>query len=54
MGDIQPDFEGAGDELFPHIQGGISPDAVLAHYPVQRDEAGRYISIQGVTDSTGT
>jgi uncharacterized protein (DUF952 family) len=50
VGDIQPDFEGAGDELFPHIQGGIKPDAVLEAHKVIRAEDGRYISIDGVTN----
>lgn len=50
VGDIQPDFEGSQDELFPHILGGISPDAVLEVHPVQRADDGTFLSISGVTD----
>ena len=50
VGDIQPDFEGSDDELFPHIQGGIAPAAVLEKHAVRRDTAGRYIGIEGVTN----
>lgn len=50
VGDIAPDFEGADDELFPHIHGGITPAAVLEAHPVQRDSDGTYLSITGVTD----
>ncbi|MBL6689517.1 MAG: DUF952 domain-containing protein [Pseudomonadales bacterium] len=49
VGDIQPDFEGSDDELFPHIHGGLHPDAVLEAHTVNRDENGCYISIEGVT-----
>ena len=49
VGDIQPDFEGADDELFPHIMGGISPAAVLETHEVVRDANGAYVSIVGVT-----
>lgn len=49
VGDIQPDFEGADDELFPHIMGGISPAAVLETHEVVRDADGAYVSIVGVT-----
>ena len=50
VGDIQPEFEGADDELFPHILGGIAPDAVLAEFPIERSEDGRFLRIPGVTD----
>lgn len=50
VGDKQPDFEGADDELFPHILGGIDPRAVLEAHPVIRTEAGVFVSIEGVTD----
>lgn len=49
VGDIQPEFEGADDELFPHILGGISPAAVLKTYPIERGEDGTFLSIPGVT-----
>ena len=49
VGDIQPDFEGANDELFPHIHGGISRDAVLEVHFINRAEDGTFLSIDGVT-----
>ena len=49
VGDIQPDFEGSGDELFPHIHGGIAPGAVLEKHLVLRDETGTFLSIDSVT-----
>ncbi|MFK8041508.1 DUF952 domain-containing protein [Congregibacter sp.] len=50
VGDIPPDFEGATDELFPHILGGIKPAAVLEAHTIVRDPDGTFLSIQGVTD----
>ncbi|MFK7829936.1 MAG: DUF952 domain-containing protein [Congregibacter sp.] len=50
VGDIQPEFEGADDELFPHILGGIAPTAVLEVFPIQRSDKGEFLSISGVTD----
>ena len=50
VGDIQPDFEGAGDELFPHIQGGLKPAAVLGTHKVNRADKGTFLSIEGITD----
>ncbi|MEO1080963.1 MAG: DUF952 domain-containing protein [Pseudomonadota bacterium] len=50
VGDIQPDFEGSDDELFPHILGGIAPAAVLDVVPIERSEDGRFLAIPGVTD----
>ena len=50
VGDIEPDFEGADDELFPHILGGISPAAVLEVHAIRRAEDGTFLSIEGVTD----
>ena len=50
VGDIQPEFEGADDELFPHILGGISPAAVLEVHAVQRSADGTFLSIDGVAD----
>jgi uncharacterized protein (DUF952 family) len=49
VGDKQPDFDGADDELFPHIHGGIHPDAVLEVHRVMRDADGTFLSIEGVT-----
>lgn len=49
VGDINPDFEGSDDELFPHIHGGIAPAAVLENHPVLRDGSGNFLSISGVT-----
>ena len=48
VGDIQPDFEGSNDELFPHILGGISGDAVLEVLPVVRAADGEFVSIEGL------
>ena len=50
VGDIQPDFEGSDDELFPHIHGGISPTAVIEVHAVEREPDGTFVSIQGVTE----
>ena len=50
VGDIQPDFEGAGDELFPHIMGGIAPGAVLGVHAVERDSDGTFLRITDITD----
>ena len=49
VGDIQPDFEGAGDELFPHIHGGLKASAVLEAHKVHRAEDGSFLSIEGIT-----
>jgi uncharacterized protein (DUF952 family) len=49
VGDIQPDFEGAGDELFPHIHGGLRASAVLEAHKVNRAEDGAFLSIEGIT-----
>ena len=48
VGEIQPDFEGADDELFPHIHGGIHPDAVLEVHAVSRANDGTFKSIEGI------
>lgn len=50
VGDIQPEFDGAGDELFPHIFGGLRPAAVLRVFPVTRSADGAFLTIKGVTD----
>ena len=49
VGDIQPDFEGAGDELFPHIHGGLKASAVLEAHKVNRADDGAFLSIEGIT-----
>ena len=49
VGDIQPDFEGAGDELFPHVHGGLKASAVLEAHKVNRAEDGSFLSIEGIT-----
>ena len=49
VGDIQPDFEGAGDELFPHIHGGLKAFAVLEAHKVNRADDGAFLSIEGIT-----
>ena len=49
VGDKAPDFEGADDELFPHILGGIPRKAVIESYPVIRSKSGEFLSIPGVT-----
>ena len=50
VGDKAPDFEGADDELFPHIHGGIAPAAVIEVHAVIRAEDGKFLSISGITD----
>ena len=50
VGDIQPDFAGADDELFPHILGGIHPGAVLEVHAIERAADGTFLSIAGVTN----
>lgn len=50
VGDIQPGFEGAGEELFPHIYGGIRPAAVLQVHAVMRAADGTFLAIDGVID----
>jgi len=49
VGDIQPDFEGAGDELFPHIHGGLKASAVLEAHKVNRADDGAFLSIENIT-----
>lgn len=49
VGDIGPEFDGADDELFPHIFGGIEPAAVLEVHPVSRAPDGTFLHIEGVT-----
>ena len=54
VGDKPADFEGAGDELFPHIQGGIAPAAVISVFPIERSADGEFLSIPGVTSGDVT
>jgi len=49
VGDIQPDFDGTDDELFPHIKGGIHPSAVLAAFVVERNASGEFLNIESIT-----
>ena len=48
VGDHQPDFEGSDDELYPHIMGGISPEAVLEVLSVERNQSGEFLLINGL------
>jgi uncharacterized protein (DUF952 family) len=50
VGDIEPEFEGSDDELFPHILGGIRPAAVVEVLPVERAADGTFLAVPGVTD----
>lgn len=50
VGDIQPDFAGSDDELFPHIHGGIESAAVLEVHKIHRSNEGTFLGIEGVTD----
>ena len=47
VGDKAADFDGSDGELFPHIMGGIAPDAVIDVLPVNRDAEGRFLTIDG-------
>lgn len=40
-----------GNQLFPHILGGIPPSAVLSTLPVSRDARGTFLSIPGLFDA---
>ena len=51
VGDKEPDFEGSKGELFPHIRGGIAPDAVLEVLPVTRGPDGRFESVATMAGS---
>ena len=48
VGDKPADFDNASDELFPHLQGGIHPEAVLAVHGVQRGPDGEFLSVDGI------
>ncbi|KAJ8600732.1 hypothetical protein CTAYLR_003909 [Chrysophaeum taylorii] len=43
-----------GDQLFPHIQGGIPPEAVIAEHSVARSEDGAFVCIVGVCNGATT
>ena len=49
VGDREPDFEGSQDERFPHILGGIHPDAVVDVCDVKRSANGGFLSVEGIT-----
>ena len=49
VGDKEANFEGTGDELFPHILGGITAAAVLEVHEVKRSEDGIFLEVIGVT-----
>ncbi len=49
VGDKPAEFENSNDELFPHLQGGIHPDAVLGSHSVERTPEGGFLSIQDVS-----
>ncbi len=48
VGDKPANFDVTNTELFPHLQGGIHPDAVLEAHAVERDAQGRFLAVAGV------
>jgi len=48
VGDKPADFDSANTELFPHLQGGIHPAAVIEAHPVLRGTTGEFLSVTGV------
>ncbi|MDT0596389.1 DUF952 domain-containing protein [Glaciecola petra] len=48
VGDKPADFAGTDSELFPHILGGIHPDAVLEAHKVVRDETGTFLEVSDI------
>jgi uncharacterized protein (DUF952 family) len=48
VGDKQPDFPGTDSELFPHILGGIKPEAVLQAHTVSRAKDGTFLSVSEI------
>jgi len=50
VGDTPADFEGSNEELYPHILGGISPEAVLSTHQVIRTQGGEFIAIEGIAE----
>ena len=51
VGDKQPDFPGTDSELFPHILGGINPDAVLQVHTVSRDSKGKFLAVSDTIET---
>ena len=49
VGDKPAEFDNSNDELFPHLQGGIHPDAVLGTHAVERTAEGEFLMIEGVS-----
>lgn len=50
VGDKDGTMDGAESVLFPHLQGGIPPAAVLATHAVTRDDKGRFLDIDLCVD----
>jgi len=48
VGDKPADFDPDNTELFPHLQGGIHPDAVLEAHAVERNSSGEFLRVVGV------
>lgn len=48
VGDKPADFDGTDSELFPHILGGIHPDAVIQAHIVERDDSGLFLGVEGI------
>lgn len=48
VGDKEADFDGTDSELFPHILGGIHPDAVIQAHVVERGDKGEFLAIDGI------
>jgi uncharacterized protein (DUF952 family) len=51
VGDKQPDFPGTDSELFPHILGGINPNAVLQVHTVSRDAKGNFLAVSDIVET---
>ncbi len=49
VGDKPADFDPDNTELFPHLQGGIHPNAVLEAHAVERNSNGEFLRAVGVT-----
>ncbi len=49
VGDKPADFDSNNEELFPHLQGGIHPSAVLAVHAVARSADGEFLGVDSVT-----
>ena len=49
VGDKPAEFENSGDELFPHLQGGIHPSAVVATFEISRAASGEFLAVPEVT-----